>query len=51
MLWVLGLALSFAGLLVWLEFGCMFPRSGGEKVCPPLKNEARVQYSKIDLFL
>lgn len=33
MLWVLGLALSFAGLLVWLEFGCMFPRSGGEKVC------------------
>ncbi|EPE09823.1 high affinity methionine permease [Ophiostoma piceae UAMH 11346] len=32
MLWVLGLALSYAGLLVWLEFGCMFPRSGGEKV-------------------
>lgn len=32
MLWVLGLALSFAGLLVWLEFGCMYPRSGGEKV-------------------
>ncbi|KFY14152.1 hypothetical protein V492_02829 [Pseudogymnoascus sp. VKM F-4246] len=32
MLWVLGFLLSFAGLLVWLEFGCMFPRSGGEKV-------------------
>ena len=32
MLWLLGLALSFAGLCVWLEFGCMFPRSGGEKV-------------------
>ena len=32
MLWVLGLALSFAGLCIWLEFGCMFPRSGGEKV-------------------
>lgn len=32
MLWVLGLLLSFAGLCVWLEFGCMFPRSGGEKV-------------------
>ncbi|KAI9820101.1 MAG: hypothetical protein M1832_003808 [Thelocarpon impressellum] len=32
MLWVLGLALSFAGLFVWLEFGTMFPRSGGEKV-------------------
>ena len=32
MLWVLGLLLSFAGLFVWLEFGCMFPRSGGEKV-------------------
>ncbi|KAI9687113.1 MAG: hypothetical protein M1822_002524 [Bathelium mastoideum] len=31
MMWVLGLALSFAGLMVWLEFGCMFPRSGGEK--------------------
>lgn len=33
LLWVLGLALSFAGLCVWLEFGCMYPRSGGEKVC------------------
>lgn len=32
MLWVLGAALSFAGLCVWMEFGCMFPRSGGEKV-------------------
>ena len=32
MLWLLGLALSFAGLGVWLELGCMFPRSGGEKV-------------------
>ncbi|CAK7207470.1 hypothetical protein SEUCBS139899_010280 [Sporothrix eucalyptigena] len=32
MLWVLGFVLSFCGLCVWLEFGCMFPRSGGEKV-------------------
>ncbi|THG96884.1 hypothetical protein EW145_g7702 [Phellinidium pouzarii] len=32
MLWVLGFALSFAGLFVWLELGTMFPRSGGEKV-------------------
>lgn len=32
MLWVLGLALSFSGLCVWLEFGCMYPRSGGEKI-------------------
>ncbi|KAI9689679.1 MAG: hypothetical protein M1820_010108 [Bogoriella megaspora] len=32
MMWVLGLLMSFAGLFVWLEFGCMFPRSGGEKV-------------------
>ncbi len=32
MFWVLGLALSFAGLCIWLEFGCMIPRSGGEKV-------------------
>ncbi|KAI0261883.1 high affinity methionine permease [Gloeopeniophorella convolvens] len=32
MLWVLGLVLSFCGLFIWLEFGTMFPRSGGEKV-------------------
>jgi hypothetical protein len=32
MLWVLGFVLSLCGLFVWLEFGCMFPRSGGEKV-------------------
>jgi amino acid transporter len=32
MLWVLGFILSFAGLLIWLELGCMIPRSGGEKV-------------------
>src|ERR1700753_2394693 len=33
-LWLLGFLLSLAGLFVWLEFGCMFPRSGGEKVYP-----------------
>lgn len=32
MLWVLGFALSFAGLFIWLELGTMIPRSGGEKV-------------------
>ena len=32
LLWVLGLILSFCGLFVWLEFGTMIPRSGGEKV-------------------
>jgi len=32
MLWVLGFILSFCGLFVWLEFGTMYPRSGGEKV-------------------
>lgn len=32
LLWVLGLLLAGAGLGVWLEFGCMIPRSGGEKV-------------------
>lgn len=32
MLWVLGFFLSFCGLFIWLEFGTMFPRSGGEKV-------------------
>ncbi|EIW82051.1 amino acid transporter [Coniophora puteana RWD-64-598 SS2] len=32
LLWVLGFVLSFCGLFIWLEFGTMFPRSGGEKV-------------------
>ena len=32
LLWILGLAISFCGLFVWFEFGCLFPRSGGEKV-------------------
>jgi amino acid transporter len=32
LLWVLGLLLSVSGLCVWLEFACMIPRSGGEKV-------------------
>lgn len=32
MLWVLGFALSFCGLFIWLELGTMIPRSGGEKV-------------------
>ena len=32
MLWTLGFVLSFCGLFVWLEYGTMFPRSGGEKV-------------------
>ncbi|OAX33011.1 amino acid transporter [Rhizopogon vinicolor AM-OR11-026] len=31
-LWVLGFLLSFCGLFIWLEFGTMIPRSGGEKV-------------------
>ena len=31
-LWVLGFVFSFCGLLIWLELGTMFPRSGGEKV-------------------
>jgi amino acid permease len=32
MLWLLGLAIAFSGLFIWLELGCMLPRSGGEKV-------------------
>ncbi|KAF8549468.1 hypothetical protein OG21DRAFT_588293 [Imleria badia] len=32
MLWVLGFVLSFCGSFIWLEFGTMYPRSGGEKV-------------------
>ena len=31
-LWVFGLLLAGSGLSVWLEFACMIPRSGGEKV-------------------
>ena len=29
---ILGFVISFCGLFVWLEFGTMIPRSGGEKV-------------------
>lgn len=32
MIWLLGFVLSFCGLFIWMEFGTMFPRSGGEKV-------------------
>jgi solute carrier family 7 (L-type amino acid transporter), member 9/15 len=32
LLWVAGFFFSFCGLFIWLEFGTMFPRSGGEKV-------------------
>ena len=32
LLWVACFFLSFCGLFIWLEFGTMFPRSGGEKV-------------------
>ncbi|KAF8233146.1 amino acid transporter [Tricholoma matsutake] len=32
LLWVLGFIISFCGLFIWLEFGTMIPRSGGEKV-------------------
>ena len=32
MLWLLGFVIAFSGLCIWLELGCMIPRSGGEKV-------------------
>jgi L-type amino acid transporter 9 len=32
MLWLLGFLLSAAGLFIYLEYGTMFPRSGGDKV-------------------
>ncbi|GME32137.1 Amino acid/polyamine transporter I [Neofusicoccum parvum] len=32
LLWTFGLLLAFAGLFIWLELGCMIPRSGGSKV-------------------
>ena len=31
-LWALGALLSFCGLMIWLELGTTYPRSGGEKV-------------------
>ncbi|KAE8152380.1 amino acid/polyamine transporter I [Aspergillus avenaceus] len=31
-LWLAGLVLSFCGMFIWLELGCLMPRSGGEKV-------------------
>jgi hypothetical protein len=31
-LWVVGLALSYCGLSIWIELGSLMPRSGGEKV-------------------
>ena len=43
MLWLLGLAIAFAGLFIWLELGCMIPRSGGEKVYL----EAAYKYPKL----
>ncbi|KIJ06438.1 hypothetical protein PAXINDRAFT_20374 [Paxillus involutus ATCC 200175] len=32
MLWVFGSVHLLCGLFIWLEFGTMYPRSGGEKV-------------------
>ncbi|KAK3309258.1 amino acid permease-domain-containing protein [Chaetomium strumarium] len=32
LLWIAGAVISWAGLAVTLEYGCMLPRSGGEKV-------------------
>ncbi|KAL2843406.1 amino acid/polyamine transporter I [Aspergillus pseudodeflectus] len=31
-LWIVGLALSYCGLSIWIELGSLMPRSGGEKV-------------------
>ncbi|OJJ38057.1 hypothetical protein ASPWEDRAFT_309158 [Aspergillus wentii DTO 134E9] len=31
-LWAVGFILSLSGLMIWLELGCLLPRSGGEKV-------------------
>jgi amino acid transporter len=32
LLWIVGAVLAACGLAISLEYGCMFPRSGGEKV-------------------
>jgi len=32
LMWLIGFVLACCGLSVWLEFGCLYPRSGGEKV-------------------
>ncbi|PKY09271.1 amino acid transporter [Aspergillus campestris IBT 28561] len=31
-LWLVGLGLALCGLFVWIELGCLMPRSGGEKL-------------------
>lgn len=39
LIWLIGTILSGCGLAVSMEFGCMLPRSGGEKVNPPSLHE------------
>ena len=34
LVWLIGVAISFRGLAVYLDFGTALPRSGGEKVYP-----------------
>lgn len=31
-LWLVGLLLSYCGMLIWIELGWLMPRSGGEKI-------------------
>lgn len=31
-LWLVGLVLSYCGMLIWIELGWLMPRSGGEKI-------------------
>jgi hypothetical protein len=36
LVWLVGTILSACGMAVSMEYGCMLPRSGGEKVKIPL---------------
>lgn len=35
LIWAVGTVLAACALAVSMEYGCMLPRSGGEKVVPP----------------
>lgn len=52
LIWLIGTILSACGLAVSMEFGCMLPRSGGEKVTRHLCTDAEGVLAKlVDILL
>lgn len=43
LVWLFGTILSACGLAVSMEYGCMLPRSGGDKVIPYFRTTSRPQ--------